>query len=189
MTILGDAFISFKMEKTILVSYYSSPCGDMIVGDYEGKLCLCDWANSRHRALTDRKLCEALGASFEKALSSVTEKAMAELDEYFAGTRRAFDLPLLLNGTAFQRRVWQSLQQIDYASTITYADQAIQLGNPRSTRAVAAADGKNPIAIIVPCHRVVGSNGAMTGYAGGLEVKRYLLNLEQKHCSSCPTRR
>lgn len=189
MTILGDAFISFKMEKKILISCYSSPCGDMIVGDYEGNLCLCDWANSRHGALTDRKLCEALGASFEKRLSPIIEKAMAELDEYFAGTRRAFDLPLLLNGTAFQRRVWQSLQQVDYATTITYADQARQLGNPRGTRAVAAANGKNPIAVIVPCHRVVGSNGAMTGYAGGLEVKRYLLNLEQKHYSSCPFRR
>lgn len=189
MNILGDVFISFKMGKKILIAAYSSPCGDMILGDYEGKLCLCDWTNSRHRKLTDRKLREALGASFEKGNSPVIEKAMAELSEYFAGTRRAFDLPLQLNGTAFQRRVWQSLQQIDYASTITYADQAILLGNPQSVRAVAAADGKNPISIIVPCHRVVGSNGAMTGYAGGLEVKRFLLNLEQKHCSSCQARR
>jgi methylated-DNA-[protein]-cysteine S-methyltransferase len=101
-----------------------------------------------------------------------------QLTEYFAGTRRDFDIPLAATGTPFQRSVWQSLRDIDYGTTISYGELARRIGNPRAVRAVGLANGRNPISIIVPCHRVIGANGSLTGYGGGLDRKRTLLALE-----------
>src|SRR2546423_3376006 len=101
-----------------------------------------------------------------------------ELAEYFAGTRRTFDIPLDPPGTPFQRRVWDALRAIPYGTTLSYSELARRLGDLRATRAVGAANGKNPIPIIVPCHRVVGANGALTGFGGGLDRKRWLLEHE-----------
>jgi len=101
-----------------------------------------------------------------------------QLAEYFAGQRREFDLPLDLRGTDFQKRCWQELLKIPYGETRSYADIARAIGNPAAVRAVGLANGQNPIAIIVPCHRVIGSDGSLTGYGGGLDVKRKLLELE-----------
>jgi len=111
---------------------------------------------------------------------AVLREAMRQLDDYFAEARRAFDLPLAARGTAFQRRVWQELRRIPFGETRSYGEVAERLGNPNAMRAVGAANGKNPIAIIVPCHRVIGANGALTGFGGGLERKAYLLELERK---------
>lgn len=101
-----------------------------------------------------------------------------QLDDYLAGRRRDFDLPLSPRGTPFQREVWDQLASIPYGETVTYGEVALAIGRPRSTRAVAAAIGANPLSIIVPCHRVVGANRTLTGYAGGLDRKRHLLDLE-----------
>ena len=101
-----------------------------------------------------------------------------QLEEYFAGRRRRFDLPLDLRGTDFQKRCWQELLKIPYGETRSYAAIARAIGNPAAVRAVGLANGQNPIAIIVPCHRVIGSDGSLTGYGGGLETKRKLLELE-----------
>jgi O-6-methylguanine DNA methyltransferase len=101
-----------------------------------------------------------------------------QLEEYFAGRRRGFDLPLDIRGTGFQKRCWQELLKIPYGETRSYADIARAMGNPLAVRAVGLANGQNPIAIIVPCHRVIGSDGSLTGYGGGLETKRKLLELE-----------
>jgi len=101
-----------------------------------------------------------------------------QLDEYWTGRQRTFSIPLDLQGSPFQQKVWQSLLSIPWGKTRTYLDQARALGDPNSIRAVAAANGRNPVAIIVPCHRVVGSDGSLTGYAGGLERKQFLLELE-----------
>ncbi len=101
-----------------------------------------------------------------------------QLAEYFAGTRRDFDIPLTATGTEFQRQVWQSLQSINYGTTISYGELARRIGNPRAVRAVGLANGRNPISIIVPCHRVIGANGTLTGYGGGLDRKQTLLSLE-----------
>jgi len=101
-----------------------------------------------------------------------------ELEEYFAGRRRRFDLPLDLRGTDFQKSCWQELLKIPYGETRSYADIARAIGNPAAVRAVGLANGHNPIAIMVPCHRVIGSDGSLTGYGGGLETKRKLLELE-----------
>jgi methylated-DNA-[protein]-cysteine S-methyltransferase len=104
---------------------------------------------------------------------------ITQLAEYFDGTRTAFDLPLDPIGTPFQRTVWRALVEIPYGETVTYGELAQRLGRPSAARAVGLANGRNPIGIIVPCHRVVGANGDLTGYGGGLERKRHLLDLEQ----------
>lgn len=110
---------------------------------------------------------------------AVLEKAKLQLTEYFAGKRTEFDLPLAPQGTTFQKDVWQVLLKIPYGKTINYAHQAKQLNKPNASRAVGAANGKNPIAIIIPCHRVIGKNGSLTGYAGGIKIKEKLLILER----------
>jgi methylated-DNA-[protein]-cysteine S-methyltransferase len=105
--------------------------------------------------------------------------ARDQLGEYFAGTRTTFDLPLVLSGDAFQARVWAELQRIPYGETVSYGHVAREIGRPDAARAVGLANGRNPISVIVPCHRVIGSDGSLTGYGGGLERKRLLLELEQ----------
>lgn len=107
--------------------------------------------------------------------SGILSQAVAQLNEYFDGKRRAFDLPLSPEGTAFQKEVWKSLGKIPYGQTITYGKLSEQLGNPKAIRAVGTANGSNPIPIIIPCHRVVGSGQKLTGYSGGIERKRWLL--------------
>lgn len=106
-------------------------------------------------------------------------EAVKQLEEYFSGKRQAFTLPLNPKGTPFQRRVWEALQQIPYGQTASYQDIAIQIGKKNACRAVGMANHHNPIAIIIPCHRIIGKNGALTGYNGGLSIKKHLLNLEK----------
>ncbi len=115
------------------------------------------------------------------APSELTNRAANQLQEYLAGKRTAFDLPLAPEGTPFQQRVWKALQNIPYGQTRSYADVAAAIGSPRATRAVGGANNRNPIAIVIPCHRVVGANGKLTGYAGGLPIKQRLLDLERAH--------
>lgn len=110
--------------------------------------------------------------------NEVLQAAQQQLGEYFAGRRRVFDLPLAPVGTEFQRTVWQALADIPYGSTISYAQLAQRLGNPNGTRAVGAANGRNPLPIVLPCHRVIGADGGLTGFGGGLPTKEFLLRLE-----------
>lgn len=110
--------------------------------------------------------------------SRVLAATRRQLDEYFAGKRRRFDLPLALDGTTFQKKAWRSLARIPYGKTRTYKEQAAAIGAPRAFRAVGHANGLNPHCVVLPCHRVVGSDGSLTGYAGGLAAKRFLLALE-----------
>lgn len=110
--------------------------------------------------------------------SDLLRRAALELDEYFAGQRRVFDLPLSLHGTPFQRRVWEALLQIPYGQTRSYGQVAAMAGNAMASRAVGMANHRNPISIVVPCHRVINADGGLGGYGGGLEVKRFLLHLE-----------
>lgn len=108
------------------------------------------------------------------------QDAVRQLDAYFAGDLKSFDLPLDLRGTPFQLKVWQALQEIPYGQTISYGELARRVGNPKASRAVGLANGKNPVSIIVPCHRVIGASGSLTGYGGGIERKRWLLDLEER---------
>lgn len=170
------------MEKPIIFTEdYHSPCGDLILGSFGDQLCLCDWLNSKQHNRTDLRLQRALKAKMKVESSAVTRKAASELDEYFHGHRKSFDLPLLFVGTPFQKKVWKTLLRVPYGEIRTYAWMAKEMGNERAVRAVGHADGCNPIVIFAPCHRVVGANGKLTGYAGGLEAKKYLLDLESKN--------
>jgi methylated-DNA-[protein]-cysteine S-methyltransferase len=118
---------------------------------------------------------------FAVAETAPIKKAAAELSEYFNGTRKSFDLPLSMRGTDFQLAVWKALRDIPAGETRSYGDIAALTGRPKACRAVGMANNRNPIAIIVPCHRVIGRDGSLTGYAGGLAVKRYLLDLEKRY--------
>lgn len=120
-------------------------------------------------------------AGFEPVETPLIQKAAAQLTEYFAGKRTEFDLPLHLHGTEFQISVWKALQTIPAGETRSYKDIAIIVGNPNASRAVGMANNRNPIAIIIPCHRVIGHDGSLTGYAGGIPVKQYLLDLERRY--------
>ncbi len=116
----------------------------------------------------------------ENKSTPLLDEAAKQLEEYFKGQRQVFDLPLNPQGTVFQKQVWQALCQIPYGETRSYKDIAEMIGNPKACRAVGGANNKNPIMIVIPCHRVIGANGKLVGYGGGLNIKEYLLNLESK---------
>ncbi len=161
------------MNDSALYSYYESPFGELLL-------------TSDGEALTGLRLPRQDGGPAPlpdpKSAWRLDDRALGEvrdqLRDYFAGKRRTFDLPMRMGGTPFQRLAWESLHTIPYGETISYAEQACRIGRPGSPRAVGAANGRNPIAIIVPCHRVIGSNGSLTGYGGGLNLKRALLEFE-----------
>ncbi len=113
--------------------------------------------------------------------NNITKKTVSQLEEYFNGKRKSFDLPLAFNGTPFQVNVWKSLIDIPYGETKSYSEQADSIGNPKAVRAVGGANNKNKIAVIIPCHRVVGKSGKLVGYAGGIHIKKYLLELESRN--------
>ncbi|MCD8387660.1 MAG: methylated-DNA--[protein]-cysteine S-methyltransferase [Bacteroidales bacterium] len=165
------------MDK-IIVKHWTSPIGEMIIGSYRDELCLADWMESPKREQTDRHLCERLYAQMQEGTTPVIEDAIKQLDEYFRRERQEFDLSLRMVGTEFQERAWRELLRIPYGTTISYGEQARRMGDPSAVRAVANANSCNPVCIIVPCHRVIGANRTLTGYAGGLHLKRALLDLE-----------
>lgn len=136
------------------------------------------WWEDDHRPGADLGGVSAAGPSTTQG--RLLDAAMGQLDEYFVGTRTEFDLPLDPQGTTFQLQAWRVLQTIPFASTMSYRDQAAALGDPHKARAVGAANGRNPISIIVPCHRVVAASGALTGFAGGLPAKAWLLEHERR---------
>ena len=169
------------MDNEIFVQPYDSPCGRMLLGSYADKLCLCDWENGLHRSATEARIKRMLKANFVYHSTETIDAARQQLDEYFRCERQTFSIPLLCVGSEFQKTVWTALLAIPFGKTVSYADVARHIGMPTAVRAVANANGANAISIIVPCHRVIGSNGALTGYGGGVSVKEFLLNLE-----SCP---
>lgn len=130
-----------------------------------------------------------LGLMAEGADNAVLREAERQLAGYFAGALQAFDLPLDFRGTDFQRQVWSALLDIPFGQTRSYGEIAYSIGRPTASRAVGAANGRNPISIVAPCHRVIGHNGGLTGFAGGIEAKRHLLELERKAISSIPAGR
>lgn len=180
-TLPKGAIMSRRFKKTfmeIITSTYNSPCGELTLGSYGERLCLCEWLSGKQNDAVRRRLTRHLGERFIAGTSDVITRASGLLDRYFAGEQPSFDIPLLFVGTDFQMRVWNELLTIPYGKTVSYATLAARLGHPTATRAVAAANGMNAISIFAPCHRVIGSDGSLTGYAGGLETKRFLLQLE-----------
>lgn len=159
----------------------ATPVGEMVAGASDSGVCYLGWTDGRHHDLEVRQLADALGTrpvKVDAADNPHLQSLATQLGEYFAGERREFDLPLDPVGTPFQRRVWLALARIPYGETVSYGDQAAALGCPRSVRAVANANGKNKISIVLPCHRVIGSDGTLTGYGGGIERKAQLLSFE-----------
>jgi len=165
---------------TIHIQYITINNIDLILGTYEGKLCLLDYRYRVKRDTIDKRIQKALKAKYVEQNDEVIQKTVKQLEEYLENKREEFDIPLLLVGSNFQKSVWQALLKIPYGETHTYKDQSIAIGNEKAVRAVANANGANAIAIIVPCHRIIGTNGKLTGYAGGLDTKQLLLDCEQK---------
>ncbi|TDK51039.1 methylated-DNA--[protein]-cysteine S-methyltransferase [Algoriphagus formosus] len=185
------------MEK-ILTTIYKSPVGELILGAFQGRLCLCDWYYRRMRKAVDERIQKGLNADFlnfdldseKKSPTSATDKdirpknieviqkAIEQLEDYFSGNRKTFDVPISMVGTDFQQSVWQELMEIPFGETRSYFELSQQMGNPDAIRAVASANGANAISIIIPCHRIIGSDGSLVGYAGGLDAKKRLLRLE-----------
>ena len=166
------------MKQIVNIQHYDSPCGELVLASVDGELCLCDWNGMPCAERNKRRLLRLLDAVFKEEPSEVIEQTKRQLDEYFAGTRRVFDIPLHPVGTDFQKAVWSALLETPYGEVRTYMDIARRGDNVRGVRAVAQAIGANGIGIIIPCHRVIGSDNSLTGFAGGLETKRRLLELE-----------
>ncbi|MCH7338000.1 methylated-DNA--[protein]-cysteine S-methyltransferase [Acinetobacter higginsii] len=156
----------------LVYMYMDSPVGALKLVAHDQALVAVMWDNEDHKRV---RLSELI----EDRQHPMLHRVKQQLEQYFAGQRQQFDLPLDFQGTAFQQQVWQALLTIPYGETRSYKDIAIQLGNEKAVRAVGAANGKNPISIIAPCHRVIGSSGALVGFAGGLDKKQILLSLEQ----------
>jgi len=150
-----------------------SPVGELTLVARDGKLSAILWEVERANRVR-------LGELIEANDSPMLRETERQLKEYFAGTRNQFELELDFAGTDFQKQVWQALLTIPFGETRSYSQIAEQIGNPKAVRAVGAANGRNPISIIAPCHRVVGASGGLTGFAGGLEAKQYLLTLEDR---------
>ncbi len=160
---------------------FCSPCGELLLGGRDGSLLFCDWAAGWHADAIRRRIDRLAGPRREEvalADDPLLERATTELEAYFSGGRRDFDLPLALLGTAFQQRVWRTLLSIPFGRLATYGDVARAAGSPGAVRAAGVAVGENPFSILIPCHRVIGRNGSITGYGGGFAAKRRLLELE-----------
>ena len=162
----------------INIQYYNSPYGELILASVGEELCLCDWNEMPCAERNKLRLLRYMKAEFKIETSSILELAKKQLDEYFTDNRKIFEIPLHPVGTDFQKKVWNALLDIPYGETRSYKEIAQNIGRPNSVRAVAGAIGANGISILIPCHRVIGSNRSLTGFAGGLEAKRILLELE-----------
>jgi methylated-DNA-[protein]-cysteine S-methyltransferase len=162
----------------ISIQNFKTPFGELTTGSFRGQICLCDWRYRKMRASIDRRILNGLDAYFREEKTDAIRLAGNQLNEYLEGNRTEFDIPLLPVGTPFQKRVWEELLRIPYGNTESYLGISRKIKNDKSIRAVAAASGANAISIFIPCHRVIGNNGEMTGYAGGIETKKKLLDLE-----------
>lgn len=160
------------MSKPLNYQYLKTPVGSLRLVSNGHALLRIEFEN--HRG-TDGQQCD----------DAVLTETACQLKQYFAGRRRSFSLPLAASGTQFQRQVWTALEKIPFGEVRSYQDIASAIGNPKAVRAVGAANGRNPIPIIVPCHRVIGSNGRLTGFAGGLPAKQRLLELEASQLTLC----
>ncbi len=178
--LIGKSPANSKTKTLILINRLTTPLGPMFVCATDKGICLLEF--------TDRKMLETEFRDLQKRLQSEiligenkhTKQLKKELKEYFAGTRRTFEVPLHTPGTDFQNQVWNALHKIAFGTTSTYQDQAKMINNPKAVRAVARANGANRISIVIPCHRIIGKNGDLTGYGGGIERKRWLLEFEKK---------
>jgi methylated-DNA-[protein]-cysteine S-methyltransferase len=162
-----------SMTKTVFFDRVSTSLGTMVLASDGDSLTGAWFDGQRHQPTADASWQQRRGLA-------ILQQAETELAEYFTGARTAFSLPLAPAGTPFQRDVWRAITGVPYGETIAYRDLAARIGRPGSIRAAGAATGRNPLSIVIPCHRIVGADGALTGYAGGIERKRTLLALERR---------
>ena len=162
----------------IRTQLYKTPFGEIILGSFEEKLVLCDWRYRKMRKNIDTRITKSLSTELKEGSSEVINQTIIQLDEYFKGSRTEFNIPLKMVGTDFQKTVWNELLKIPFGQTDSYLSLSKKLGNEKAIRAVATANGANAISILIPCHRIIGSNNSLVGYAGGLNAKKKLLELE-----------
>ena len=165
----------------INIQYYKTKIGELILGSFDGKLCLLDFRYRKMRITVDNRIKKGLDAEFVEQDSEFLAKIREQLNEYLNGGRKEFDIPLLMVGSDFQKSAWEALMKVPYGKTSTYLNLAKTIKNEKVVRAVANANGANSIGLIIPCHRIIGSNGELVGYSGGLPVKKQLLKLEQNN--------
>ena len=177
---MGEAPTGLTDAKVVTLTRIATPLGPMVAGSLDATLCLLEFADRRMIETQIVRLQKRLDCVFVPGASALFEELANELEEYFRGGLTHFKIPLLAPGTEFQRRVWSQLQTIPSGATRSYAEVAREIGRPTAVRAVARANGDNRIAILIPCHRVVGSDGKLTGYGGGLWRKQRLLEIEQR---------
>jgi methylated-DNA-[protein]-cysteine S-methyltransferase len=166
------------MEETIIYRGFNTPVGRMLAAVSPAGLCRLCFPGEEREGFFKWAALKYPGADIEEGCSEVLNTVEKQLLEYFSGKRKHFSVTLDLKGTVFQRRVWHALMQIPFGSTVSYKDVAHAIGSTAAVRAVGQANNKNPVPIIVPCHRVVGANGKLVGYGGGLHIKTNLLELE-----------
>ena len=167
------------MIDKIHIQYFKTKYGEFILGSYDEKLCMVDFRYRKMRKTIDERIKRGLNAVFVEQDDEILQRTKIQLNENFTMQRREFDIPIQMVGTDFQKNVWEALLKVPYGRTSTYAQLAKDIGKEKAVRAVANANGANAIGIIIPCHRIIGTNGALTGYAGGLPLKKRLLKLEQ----------
>ncbi len=168
----------YNRHLDIITATYKSPVGELIIGSYNNELCLCDWRYRKMRDAVDKRIQHSIGAKYKSGTSEIIDLTIVQLEEYFNGDRTEFDIALKFCGTDFQKKVWEQLRKIPYGKTSSYLKLSKDLGNDKAIRAVASANGSNAISILIPCHRIIGSDGKLVGYAGGLPAKKRLLQLE-----------
>lgn len=161
--------------------YYKTKIGELILGSFDKKLCLLDFRYRKMRTTVDNRIRNGLNAEFIEQDDKILEKTREQIDEYLNGGRNKFDIPLLMVGTDFQKNVWNAFMKVPYGATSTYLQLAKDINNEKAVRAVASANGANSIGLIIPCHRIIGSDGELVGYGGGLAVKKRLLKLEKNN--------
>jgi AraC family transcriptional regulator, regulatory protein of adaptative response / methylated-DNA-[protein]-cysteine methyltransferase len=182
-SVIGDSPVKSKERKIINVSRFETPLGPMFAGASDEGICLLEFTDRRMLETELKTLSKLLNATVIQGSNHYLEILDKQLTEYFEGKRKEFDLPLFTPGTEFQNIVWKCLLTIPYGTTRSYKTQAISINKPESVRAVANANGQNRIAIVIPCHRVIGENGHLTGYGGGLWRKKWLLDFEMGNLS------
>jgi methylated-DNA-[protein]-cysteine S-methyltransferase len=163
----------------IYIQYYKTKYAHFVLGSFNNKLCLLDFTYRKMRTTVDNRLKKGFNAVFVEQDDEILKETRKQLDEYFDMSRKEFNIPIITVGTDFQKSVWEALLKVPYGTTSTYLQLAKNIDNEKAVRAVANANGANSIAIIIPCHRIIGSNGELTGYGGGLPLKKRLLKLEQ----------
>ncbi len=169
------------MKSEINISYHKTKIGELIIGSFQGEICILDFRYRKMRSRVDSRIKKGLKADFIEQEDKIIQEAKTQIDDYLQGKRKEFIIPILMVGSDFQKRVWKALLSVPYGKTISYLELAKKIGNPKGVRAVANANGANAIALVLPCHRIIASDGSLGGYGGGLSAKKRLLRIEKEN--------